>query len=137
MCTYRGQIMWPSVGAYLATVLLLGSILEGALLVVIKARPADANRSAKRPPGMPPASRSPSATGRYTTASRWPASAAGSGGDRLRFSHALRESRNLIHPQQQLLLGVWPNASSCRICWEVARAAIDDLLAGGPASATT
>ncbi len=122
--------------AYLATVLLLGSILEGALLVVIKARPADANRSAKSPrdaAGKPKPFREWSLHDCIEVACErgWLR------GDRLRFSHALRESRNLIHPQQHLLLGEWPNSSSCRICWEVVRAAIDDLLAGGPASATT
>ncbi len=35
--------------AYLATVLLLGSILEGVLIVVIQANPATANRSSKSP----------------------------------------------------------------------------------------
>lgn len=37
------------VGAYLATVLLLGSILEGVLMAVIRCHPEEANRSPRSP----------------------------------------------------------------------------------------
>lgn len=113
--------------AHLATVLLLGSILEGVLIVVIQANPAIANRSSK----------SPKDTNGKTKAFReWSLHdcievACDCGwlqGDRLRFSHALRESRNLIHPMLQRMVGEWPNEHSCRICWEVVNAAIADLL---------
>lgn len=113
--------------AYLATVLLLGSILEGVLLVVIQANPAEANKSVKSPKdtnGKPRSFREWSLNDyiEVTCDCGWLQ------GDRLRFSHALRESRNLIHPMQQRMVGGWPNENSCRICWEVVNAAIADLL---------
>lgn len=113
--------------AHLATVLLLGSILEGVLLVVIQANPADANRSSKSPKdanGKPKLFRDWSLNDYIEVACdcRWLE------GDRLRFTHALRESRNLIHPMLQTKVGEWPNEHSCRICWEVVNAAIADLL---------
>lgn len=113
--------------AHLATVLLLGSILEGMLLIVIQANPAEANRSSKSPKD---------ANGKARIFREWSLNdyievACECGwlqGDRLRFSHALRESRNLIHPLLQMNVGEWPNENTCRICWEVVNAAIADLL---------
>jgi hypothetical protein len=114
--------------AYLAAVLLLGSVLEGVLLAIIKRQPADANRSERSPKD---------AQGRVKNFREWTLhdcievafDCRWLHGDRLRFSHALRESRNLIHPHQQIALREWPNESSCGICWEVVNAAIADLLA--------
>jgi hypothetical protein len=114
--------------AYLATVLLLGSILEGVLLSIIKSQSTAANRSAKSPKDT---------QGRVKDFREWTLhdcievafDCRWLHGDRLRFNHALRESRNLIHPHQQIALRAWPNESSCRICWEVVNAAIADLLA--------
>ena len=112
--------------AHLATVILLGSILEGTLSVIVKLRPAEANRSTKSPKdsaGKPKSFREWSLHDLIEVASDsgWIKA------DRLRFSHALRESRNLIHPQLQQATDEWPNESSCRICWEVVHAALDDL----------
>ena len=47
--------------------------------------------------------------------------------DGKRFSHALREFRNLIHPYQQLALRTNPDADTCGIRWLVVQAAINDL----------
>jgi hypothetical protein len=113
--------------AHLATVLLLGSILEGVLIVMIQANPAEANHSSKSPKDT---------SGKAKTFREWSLHdcievACDCGwlqGDRLRFSHALRESRNLIHPLLQRMVGEWPNEHTCRICWEVVNAAIADLL---------
>jgi hypothetical protein len=49
-------------------------------------------------------------------------------GDVKRFSHALRESRNIVHPSMQRLLREIPDADTCAICWQVVRAAVADLL---------
>jgi hypothetical protein len=42
--------------------------------------------------------------------------------------HALRESRNIVHPYVQRLSKDRPDGDTCRICWQVVRAAVADLL---------
>jgi hypothetical protein len=49
-------------------------------------------------------------------------------GDVKRFSHALRESRNIVHPYVQRISKDRPDGDTCRICWQVVRAAVADLL---------
>lgn len=123
-------------GAHLATVLLLGSILEGVLMMMIQDNPATTNRSAKSPKDV---------TGKAKPFRGWSLHdcievACDCGwiqGDRLRFSHSLRESRNLIHPLLQRMIGEWPNEHSCRICWEVVNAALADTLAYNAQAKTT
>ena len=44
-----------------------------------------------------------------------------------RFSHSLREFRNLIHPYEQLLARAYPERDTCEISWLVVRAAANDL----------
>lgn len=47
--------------------------------------------------------------------------------DRQRFSHTLREYRNLVHPHAQLRNHEKPDANTVAVCWEVAVAALNDL----------
>jgi len=44
-----------------------------------------------------------------------------------RFSHALRDFRNYIHPLQQISTGFFPDKHTAEICWQVLRAAIFQL----------
>lgn len=44
-----------------------------------------------------------------------------------KFSHALRDFRNYIHPLQQVGSGFHPDEHTARICWQVLRAAIYQL----------
>ena len=44
-----------------------------------------------------------------------------------KFSHALREFRNLVHPHEQLGTGDRPDADTCKISWLVVQAASNDL----------
>jgi len=44
-----------------------------------------------------------------------------------KFSHALRDFRNYIHPFQQMASRFNPDDHTARICWQVLRAAIADL----------
>ena len=114
--------------AHLAAVVMMGSILEGVLLHKIEANPALGNRS-KASPKDPK-------TGRPRPFHEWGLSALvdvahESGwlqGDVTRFSHALRESRNLVHPYMERLAGDRPDRDTCSICWQVVRAAVSDLL---------
>lgn len=43
------------------------------------------------------------------------------------FSHALREFRNLIHPNKQLELNTFPDADTVKICLSVFNASVNDL----------
>ena len=44
-----------------------------------------------------------------------------------KFSHALRDFRNYIHPHQQALSGFYPDKHTALICWQVLKAAIHQL----------
>lgn len=44
-----------------------------------------------------------------------------------RFSHSLREFRNLVHPYEQMVSQVFPDGDTCSICWLVVQAAVNDL----------
>lgn len=113
--------------AYLSATIAMGSLLEGLLLGVLMSRPAIANRSAPTP-------KEPT-TGKVKHFADWTLSqmidVAHSVGwidlDVKRFSHALREFRNLVHPYQQMATRANPDADTCRISWLVVQAAVNDL----------
>ena len=44
-----------------------------------------------------------------------------------RFSHSLREFRNLIHPYEQMVTKMNPDEDTCGISWLVVQAAVNDL----------
>jgi hypothetical protein len=48
--------------------------------------------------------------------------------DRREFSHALRDSRNMVHLWKELEDGADFDAATCRTSWEVLRASVDDLI---------
>ena len=114
-------------GAHLAAVVMMGSILEGILL-----HKAEQNREAAGRAKCSPKDR----TGKPKPLSEWGLSAlidvahevGWLQGDVKRFSHGLRESRNIVHPYVQRLSGDRPDADTCSICWQVVRAAIADLM---------
>ena len=114
--------------AYLAAVVMMGSILEGVLLHKLEANPAagnQANRSPKDPQtGNPKPFHEWGLSNLIDVAHelRWLQ------GDRKRFSHALRESRNIVHPYVERLHPDRPDRGTCSICWQVVRAAVADLL---------
>jgi hypothetical protein len=49
------------------------------------------------------------------------------GEDVKKFSHALRDFRNYIHPYEQMASGFNPDEYTARICWQVLQAAITQL----------
>lgn len=115
-------------GAFLAAVVMMGSILEGALLYKVESNPMVANRSQSSPKDR--------RTGKPRPFQDWGLSAlidvghdlGWLQGDVSRFSHALRESRNLVHPYMERLETDRPDGDTCSICWQVVRAAVSDLL---------
>ncbi len=113
--------------AYLAAVVMMGSILEGVLL----------HRFENDLQTGYQANSSPKERGKPRPINQWGLSAlidvahevGWLQGDVKRFSHALRESRNLVHPDMQRLQQDKPDRDTCSICWPVVRAAVSDLLA--------
>ena len=114
-------------GAYLSAVIMMGSILEGSLLYKVEQNPETAGRAK-----CVPRNRDKS----LKRVDQWGLSALIDiahevewlQGDVQRFSHALRESRNVVHPYVQRLHQDRPDADTCAICWQVVRAAVADLL---------
>ena len=114
--------------AYLSCIVMLGGLLEGLLLGVIQKNPDKANQCKSTPRSKD--------TGKPERFSNWTLNnmitVARECGwldyDAQKFSHALRDYRNLIHPHEQIQQATTPNEGSCRISFEVAQKAISDLL---------
>lgn len=113
-------------GAHTMGTIAMGSLLEGMLLAAVLRYPADANKADSAPR---------SADGKVKRFSDWSLSEMINVAHELRwidldvkkFSHSLRDFRNLIHPYQQLTDGVSPDADTCSISWLVVQAAANDL----------
>lgn len=113
--------------AYLAATIIMGSMLEGMLLAVLQKLPQEANtrRAAPHDPK----------TGKVKYFAEWSLSdminvaheARWLDLDVKKFSHALREFRNLIHPYQQMIAKTFPDKDTCEISWLVVQAAANDL----------
>lgn len=114
-------------GAHLAATIIMGSMLEGMLLAVLQRFPKEANqcRSAPQDPR----------TGKVRYFAEWTLAdminVAHDIGwidlDVKKFSHALRDFRNLIHPYQQMAVKTFPDQDTCEISWLVVQAAANDL----------
>ena len=113
--------------AHLAATIVMGSMLEGMLLAVLQKFPQEANKS-KAAPHDP-------RTDKVRYFGDWALSdminVAHEVGwldlDVKKFSHALREFRNLIHPYQQMVVKTFPDKDTCEISWLVVQAAANDL----------
>ncbi|NNE66218.1 MAG: hypothetical protein HKN33_06595 [Pyrinomonadaceae bacterium] len=114
-------------GASLAAVIMMGSILEGLLLARSSMDLPRACRSSKAPKQK---------NGKVRAIQDWNLSslidvAVDVGwikSDRGKFSHALRESRNVVHPWVHVTQKAAFDEATCRTCWEVLTASVDDLL---------
>jgi hypothetical protein len=113
--------------AYLASIILMGSLLEGILYWTLTKFPEKAYRTSASPKD--------SKTGKPKPIHDWSLSQmidvshelGWLGLDVKRFSHSLREFRNLVHPYQQMKEGENPDEDTCKISWQVVRASINDL----------
>lgn len=116
-------------GASLAAVILMGSILEALLLARCSMSPSDAYQS--------PAAPKDRNSGKSVAIHDWTLSVlidvavskAWLKTDRGGFSHALRQSRNIVHPYEHARTGADFDESTCKVCWQVLNASVDDLLA--------
>ena len=112
--------------AFLAATIVMGSLLEGLLLGVCQRFPKLANTCTAAPTDK---------SGKVRPYHDWSLSqmidVAHHVGwldlDVKRFSHALREFRNLIHPYEQMMTGAKPDEDTCSISWLVVQAAVNDL----------
>ncbi len=116
------------VGAYLAAIVMMGSILEGLLLNRVEHNREVANRTRSSPKDQKTGQPRPIQEWGLSTLIDVAHEARWLQGDVKRFSHALRESRNLVHPYVQRLNNETPDHDTCSICWRVVQAAVSDLL---------
>ncbi len=113
--------------AYLAATIIMGSMLEGMLVSIFQKFPEDGNRCKSAPLDQ--------RTGKVKYFADWSLSdminVAHEVGwldlDVKKFSHSLREFRNLIHPYQQMIVKAFPDKDTCEISWLVVQAAANDL----------
>ena len=110
-------------GAYLATVLLCGSVLEAVLLGAAQKQPARFNQAAASPKA---------ADGSVKRFHEWSLAQfidAASEIDLLKpdvkkFGHGLRDFRNYIHPYEQMASGFTPDQHTAKVCFQVLKAAL-------------
>jgi hypothetical protein len=114
--------------AYTSAVIMMGSILEGLLLARTQLSVSLAYQSPRVPRDK---------TGKAVAIHDWNLSAlidvavevGWLKADRGKFGHALRESRNVVHPWQAVMLRASFDEATCRTSWNVLDASVGDLLA--------
>ena len=115
------------VEAFTSAVILMGSILEGLLLARAQRSASIAYQSSRAPKDR---------NGKAVAIQDWTLSSlidvATDVGwvktDRGKFSHALRESRNVVHPWQAVSIHADFDGATCRTSWQVLDASVADLL---------
>lgn len=113
-----------SVKASLSAIFLIGSTLEGILLGVASKHPAIYNKANSVPKDTK--------TGKPRNFNEWTLNnfidvsyeIGFLKEDVKKFSHALRDFRNYIHPYQQMSIGFQPDEHTARICFQVLKAAL-------------
>lgn len=113
--------------AHLSAIIMMGSILEGVLLLVIHKHPKEVNQVKSSPKDE---------QGDVKRFWEWTLSdminvtheQGWIKGDVKQFSHTLRDYRNLVHPWHQRAKSENPDEDTCKICWQVVVAAINDLI---------
>jgi len=113
-------------GAHTAALIMMGSLLEGALLAIVNAYPKESNLSKSCPKddaGKPKAFHNWGLNSLINVANDcgWVQT------DIKDFSHSLRDYRNMVHPWHQRAKRFTPDKDTSSICWEVVKAAINDL----------
>jgi hypothetical protein len=126
---FRWEEVQRCVGAdaHLSAVIMMGSILEGVLLHKVEQNLKISNQANASPKDR---------TGKPKAIHEWGLSSlidiahevGWIQGDVKRFSHELRNSRNIVHPYEQRARNEKPDKDTCNICWQVVRAAVADLL---------
>jgi hypothetical protein len=111
---------------YTSAIIMMGSILEALLLARALLSPEVTYRASKAPKrnGKSPAIQDWSLNQLVDVAVevKWLKS------DRGKFSHALRESRNVVHPWVEVSTHANFDDATCKTSWEVLKASVNDLL---------
>ncbi len=115
------------VEAFTSAVILMGSILEGLLLARAQQSAAIAYQSSRAPKdrngkGIAIPDWTLSVLIDVATEVGWVKT------DRGKFGHALRESRNVVHPWQAVVIRADFDTATCRTSWLVLDASVADLL---------
>ena len=115
------------VAAYTSAIILMGSILEGLLLARAQLSVSTAYQSPHAPKGK---DGKPIALQNWTlnTLIEVSADVGWIKTDRGKFSHALRDSRNVVHPWQAVMSRANFDESTCKTSWSVLDASVGDLL---------
>ncbi len=116
-------------GAYLAATIIMGSFLEGLLVGLFSKNQSILSQCKSAPKDQK--------SNKTKDLSRWKLvemiNVAHSLGwidtDGKKFSHSLREFRNLIHPFEQMRTSNYPDKDTCEISWLVVQAICNDLVA--------
>ncbi|WP_431967335.1 hypothetical protein [Actinacidiphila sp. bgisy160] len=108
-------------GAHIAATIMLGSLLEGVLLQVIKEH--DTTLLGSTPPDKATLEKLINAcnTARLI------------GADIERFCHELRIYRNYVHPAAEIREAHAPDRDTLNVCWQVVGAVLNDLKSSHPA----
>jgi hypothetical protein len=112
---------------YLSAIIMMGSILEGILLARASMAPVDVYRAGVAPKDKDGKNR-PFHDWTLSTLIDVAVELGWIKTDRGKFSHALRESRNVVHPWQEITTKANFDAATCSTSWEVLKAAVSDLL---------
>lgn len=112
--------------AYLASIIMLGSIIEGLLLSTFKKHPSKPNQCSSSPKDK---------NGKPKKFSDWSLSEMIDVAHKLNwiqkdikdFSHSLRDFRNLVHVKNQVTEGTIPDEDTCQISFQVVIAVVNDL----------
>jgi hypothetical protein len=114
--------------AYTAAIILMGSVLEALLLCRAHSSPSEAYQSSKAPKGRD--SKTPAIQDwNLNTLIEVAVERGWLKTDRGKFGHALRESRNVVHPWVHATTRANFDEATCKTSWEVLKASVDDLLA--------
>lgn len=113
--------------AYFAAVVMMGSILEALLLARAMLAPAVAFK-ATAAPKRKDGTNSPIQDWSLSSLIDVAAEVGWLKSDRKNFSHALRDSRNVVHPWHHVRTGASYDKATASLCWNALNAAVDDLL---------
>ena len=115
-------------GAYLASIVMMGSVLESLLLDKVRANPAKANRSQKAPVWSDSGKVKQFRDWRFSELIEVARDLSWLESDVGKFGHVLRDFRNLIHTDGQRNQSFKASESVSRVCWEVVNVSIADLI---------
>ena len=116
-----------SIKASLSVIFLSGSTLEGILLGVASKDPATYNQTKSAPKDKESGKTKPFNDWTLNNFIDASCEIGYLREDVKKFSHALRDFRNYIHPYQQMSIGFLPDENTAKICFQVLKAAISQI----------